>query len=64
MTRKNDDVDPSKYKIIRKVKVRQRVNRPGANSKPFILTVGIIFITLILAYIGINILLYLLDIVF
>ncbi len=64
MTKKNNNVDPSKYKIIRKVKVRQRIDRPSMNSKPFIITIAIIFLTLILAYIGINILLYLLDIVF
>jgi hypothetical protein len=64
MTKKNNDVEPTKYKRIRKVKVRRRINRPETNSKPFILTMVIIFLTLTLAYIGINVLLYLLDIVF
>ncbi len=64
MTKKNNDVEPTKYKIIKKVKVRQRIDRPNMNSKPFVITIAIIFLTLILAYIGINILLYLLDIVF
>ena len=64
MTKKNNDVEPPKYKRIRTVKVRRRINRPEINSKPFILTIVIIFLTLTLAYIGINVLLYLLDIVF
>ncbi len=64
MTKKNNDVEPPKYVRIRKVKVRRRINRPEINSKPFILTIVIIFLTLTLAYIGINVLLYLLDIVF
>jgi hypothetical protein len=64
MTKNNNDVEPPKYKRIRKVKVRRRIDRPETNSKPFILTIVIIFFTLALAYIGINVLLYLLDIVF
>lgn len=64
MIKNNNDVEPPKYKRIRKVKVRRRIDRPETNNKPFILTIVIIFFTLALAYIGINVLLYLLDIVF
>ncbi len=64
MIKNNNDVEPPKYKRIRKVKVRRRIDRLETNSKPFILTIVIIFFTLALAYIGINVLLYLLDIVF
>ncbi|MCK4312697.1 MAG: hypothetical protein KAW88_08190 [Candidatus Cloacimonetes bacterium] len=66
MPKKNskEEHDKPVYKVIRKIKVKRHVDRGDANANPFIVTILILALVLVLGYLGINILLYLLDLVF
>lgn len=60
----NETQDKPVYKIIKKVKVRRRIENVHADRNPVGITLLILALVLFLGYLGINILLYLLDLVF
>ena len=60
----NETQDKPVYKIIKKVKVKRRVENMQADRNPVFVTLLIIALVLLLGYLGINVLLYLLDLVF
>ena len=59
-----ENQDKPVYKIIKKVKVRRRVENVHADRNPVVITLLILALVLLLGYLGINVLLYLLDLVF
>ncbi len=56
--------DKPVYKVIKKVKVRRQVESAHDGRNPVVITVLILGLVLLLGYLGINILLYLLNLVF
>ena len=60
----NETQDKPVYKIIKKVKVRRRVENIQADRNPVVVTILILALVLLLGYLGINVLLYLLDLAF